>query len=101
MQRDFLKYTSQQILKLMKSEKSLLLSELLVNAKDRKYQVWERNSLGVPLWTTKVFKQKLDYIHNNPVQAGLCKCPEDYNYSSARFYEKNEKNWVFLTHHEG
>jgi hypothetical protein len=27
--------------------------------------------------------------------------PEDYKYSSARFYEKNEKDWVFLMHHEG
>ncbi|MCA6400621.1 MAG: transposase, partial [Cytophagales bacterium] len=72
-QRDFLKYISQQILKVMNREKSELLGELLVNAKDRKYQVWERNSLSVPLWTPKVFEQKLDYIHNNPVQAGLCK----------------------------
>jgi REP element-mobilizing transposase RayT len=100
-QRDFLKYISQQILKVMKREKSELLGGLLVNAKDRKYQVWERNSLSVPLWTPKVLEQKLDYIHNNPVQAGLCKFPEDYNYSSAQFYERNEKDWVFLTHHEG
>jgi putative transposase len=100
-QRDFLKYISQQILKVMKREKSELLGELLVNAKDRKYQVWERNSLSMPLWTPKVFEQKLDYIHNNPVQTGLCKFPEDYNYSSAQFYERNEKDWVFLTHHEG
>jgi hypothetical protein len=39
----------------MKTEKSKLLNELLVNAKDRKYQVWERNSLGVPLWKPEVF----------------------------------------------
>ena len=100
-QRDFLKYTGQQILKEMKSEKSELLNDLFVDAKDRKYLVWERNSLGVPLWTPKVFEQKLDYIHNNPVKAGLCKFPEDYRYSSARFYEKNEKDWIFLTHHQG
>ncbi len=100
-QRDFLKYTSQQILKAMRTEKSKLLDELLTNAKDRKYQVWERNSLGIPLWTPEVFEQKLEYIHNNPVKAGLCEFPEDYKYSSARFYEKNEKDWIFLTHHEG
>jgi putative transposase len=100
-QRDFLKYTSQQILKAMRSEKSKLLGELLVNAKDRKYQVWERNSLSVPLWTPKVFEQKLDYIHHNPVRAGLCKFPEEYKYSSARFYEENVNDWVFLTHHGG
>ena len=100
-QRDFLKYTSQQILKTMRRQQSELLKDLLVNAKDRTYQVWERNSLGVPLWTSEVFRQKLEYIHNNPVRAGLCKLPEDYKYSSARFYEKNEKDWVFLTHYEG
>jgi hypothetical protein len=26
-----------------------------------------------------MFKQKLDYIHYNPVLAGLCKVPEEYN----------------------
>ena len=101
MQRDFLKYTGQQILKLMRNDGSLVLKELLVNARDRKHQVWERDSLGVPLWTPEVFEQKLDYIHNNPVKAGLCKFPDDYKYSSASFYEKNEKDWVFLSHHEG
>jgi len=100
-QRDFLKYTGQQIVKTLQNEQSEILKELLVNAKDRKHQVWERNSLGVPLWTPEVFRQKLDYIHDNPVKAGLCKRPEDYRYSSARFYEKNENDWAFLTHHQG
>ncbi len=100
-QRDFLKYTGQQLLKLLRNEQFPILQELMVNAKDRKHQVWERDSLGVPLLTPDVFDQKLEYIHNNPVKAGLCKFPEDYNYSSARFYERNEKDWVFLAHHEG
>ncbi|MEP2671262.1 MAG: transposase [Cyclobacteriaceae bacterium] len=100
-QRDFLKYTGQQILKELRNSNSELLNELLVNAKDRKHQVWERNSLGVPLWSSHVFDQKLEYIHNNPVKAGICEYPEDYHYSSAKFYEKNEKNWEFLTHYEG
>jgi len=100
-QRDFLKFTGQQILKSMRNEKSEILTELFVNAKDRKYQVWERNSLAIALWSSAVFDQKLEYIHNNPVKAGLCKYREDYKYSSARFYLINEKNWDFLTHSEG
>jgi putative transposase len=100
-QRDFLKFTGQQILKHLRNEQSSLQKELLVDAKDRKYQVWERNSLGIQLWSPEVFLQKLDYIHNNPVKAGLCEHPEDYKYSSARFYENNEKDWDFLEHHEG
>jgi REP element-mobilizing transposase RayT len=100
-QRDFLKFTGQQILKKLHLSHPHLANELIVNAKDRKHQVWERNSLGIPLWSPEVFWQKLDYIQNNPVKAGLYRLPEDYKYSSARFYERNEKDWVFLTHHNG
>jgi len=100
-QRDFLKFTGQQVLKSFRNAGSAILSELIVNAKDRKRQVWERNSLGVPLWSRQVFDQKLEYIHYNPVKAGLCQYPQDYKYSSARFYATNEKDWRFLTHYDG
>ena len=100
-QRDFLKFTSQQILKQLRNTSSHLQSELLVNAKDRKYQVWERNSLSVPLWSDKVMRQKLEYIHENPVRAGLCNYPEEYKYSSACFYLRNKKYWDFLVHIDG
>lgn len=49
----------------------------------------------------EVLIQKLNYIHNNPVKAGLCKYPEEYKYSSARFYLCNEKDWDFLAHYKG
>jgi hypothetical protein len=42
------------------------LNEFLVNAPDRKYQFWKRNSLSIDLRSNDVFMQKLDYIHNNP-----------------------------------
>ena len=99
-QRDFLRFTAQQILKNFRNENSPLLASLLVEAKDRKYQVWERNSLSIELRSSQVFKQKLEYIHANPVRAGLCSLAEEYYYSSARFYELNEWNWDFLTHYE-
>jgi putative transposase len=63
--------------------------------------VWERNSLGIPLWTPEVFRQKLEYIHANPVRAGRCELAEDYRYSSAKFYKQNENEWNFLTHYNG
>lgn len=53
-QRDFLKFTGQQIIKNFRNDKSGMLSELLVGTKDRTYQVWERNSLNVELWSEKV-----------------------------------------------
>jgi putative transposase len=100
-QRDFLKYTAQKILKMLRKMKSSLLDELCVHATDRKYQVWERNALSIPVYTDEVFMQKVDYIHNNPVKAGLCKYPEEYHYSSAAFYLGGDVNFDFLVHYDG
>ena len=38
------------------------------------------------IFSNKFFFQKLNYIHNNPVVAGLVSVQEEYNYSSARNY---------------
>ena len=45
LQRDFLKYTAQQIKKDMAHNHTEDLASYRVNAKDRKYQLWERNPL--------------------------------------------------------
>jgi putative transposase len=100
-QRDFLKFTGQQILKQLRNDNSPLLQELYVGAKDRKHQVWERNALSIPLISENFFMQKLEYIHKNPVTAGICRYPEEYKYSSARFYYKSIRNYDFLIHYEG
>jgi len=42
--------------------------------------------------TDKVYRQKLDYIHWNPVHADVCKLTEEYKYSSALFYETGNDN---------
>ena len=46
----------------------------------------------------KVFLEKLKYIHENPVRAGICMWPDEYKYSSALFYKFGKDNWGFLTH---
>ena len=97
--RDIHKWSSRQLIAKLKSSVDGLQS-YTVNAKDRKYQIWERNSLPIPLYTRPVFMQKLDYIHNNPLQEHwrLAELPENYKYSSARFYLCNEDQWGFITH---
>jgi hypothetical protein len=42
------------------------------------------------LYSNKFIWQKLDYIHNNPVEAGIVENAEDYLYSSARNYTEME-----------
>jgi putative transposase len=99
LKRDFLNFTAQKIQRDLKKKHLNVLSHFLVNAKDRKYQFWERNPLSVEIWSEKVLKQKLRYLHENPVRAGLCKFPEEYKYSSALFYQTGIDNWGFLTHY--
>ncbi len=85
-QLSFMKYTAQQIkFKLLKADADLI-ERCNVKKSDRKYQIWERSPLGIELYTPEVYQQKLDYIHNNPVKAALCKFPEDYRFSSAKYY---------------
>lgn len=80
-----------------------MLNEFLVNSTDRKYQFWKRSSLSVDLWSDEVFMQKLVYIHNNPVQEKwkLAEHPEDYKYSSARFYVDGSDEFNLVTHFNG
>jgi putative transposase len=100
-QRDFLKYTAQQIRFELIASHPELLKQFEVNAKDRKYQFWERNPLSIDIYSRKILEQKLNYIHNNPIQDkwNLSAFPEDYKYSSASYYIENEEYWDFLTHY--
>lgn len=98
-----LKFTAQQFKFRLIDTSDTFLKSFEVNAKDRQYQFWERNSLSVDLWTPAVFMQKLDYIHNNPLQEKwrLVELPEDYKYSSAKFYYTGEDEFNLLDHYNG
>ena len=98
-QRNFLKYTAQQIKLDLQKNHPEILPQFKSEANDRIYQFWKRRALSIELRTDKIFQQKLDYINWNPVKAGLCKLPEEYKYSSALLYHTGLDNWAFLTHH--
>ncbi|XOV91065.1 MAG: hypothetical protein ACFHWX_12730 [Bacteroidota bacterium] len=99
-QRDFLKYTAQMIKFDLIKRDTKLLQEYLVNLKDRKYQFWQRDPLNIELYSDKVFDQKLEYIHYNPVKKGYCDLPEQYLFSSASFYYNSDNRFDFLSHHD-
>ena len=97
-QHSFMKFTAQQIKFDLVENHPLVLDKFRVNAKDRTYQFWERNPLGIELYTHDVFMQKLEYIHWNPLNTGLCRLPEEYYYSSAKFYHTGIDEFNMLTH---
>lgn len=102
-QRDFLKFTARSILGFMKMNDDPILKSLIVNTTDRHYQVWERNSLSIDIYSEKVFFQKFNYLHNNPIKpkCKLADLPENYRYSSARYYETGVDEFGVMTHYRG
>ena len=98
-QRDFLKFTAQQIKFYLQKNDQELLSKLYVDAKDRKYQVWERNAKSIEIENDLIFEQKLEYMHNNPLQEKwkLCINPIEYEFSSAKFYETGIDKFLIVT----
>ena len=47
-----------------------------------KAKFWQKGFYDFNIYTEKKLKEKFDYMHNNPVKAGLCAKAEDYKWSS-------------------
>jgi putative transposase len=90
--RDFKKFTSTKIRQQLQQEgRREFLFVLRRNANGRKNQVfklWMDRFDDVVISDEKTMAVIVDYVHNNPVKAGLVAAPEDWNYSSARDYLK-------------
>lgn len=93
--RDFKGYTSKRLLKAIEenpqeSRKEWLLWMFeragLKNSNVKQRQFWQQHNQPIEIWSLKVFEQKLNYIHQNPVESGFVTYPIDWKYSSARNY---------------
>jgi REP element-mobilizing transposase RayT len=98
-QGSLLRFTANSFIKEMKNAEPLALESYRVNAADRALQIWERNPLSIEIYTDKIMQQKLNYIHNNPCveKWKLAATPEDYYFSSARFYADGVDDFNILT----
>ncbi|GAB3812266.1 REP-associated tyrosine transposase [Pontibacter rugosus] len=87
-------YTSKQLQKLIAEHKQertewmlwLMERARLKNSNVKHRQFWQQHNKPIELWSTAVIDQKIDYIHNNPVEAGFVTEPEHWKYSSAIDY---------------
>ena len=64
------------------------------------FRLWQPRFDDVIIWSEEQFKIKMEYIHNNPVKAGLVQAAVDYVWSSAgdwlsvkSGYLAVDKNW--------
>ena len=88
--RDFKRHTSKKVLEAIENNPQESRKEWLLwmfkragkkNATTSKYQFWQHHNKPIELWSEKVIKQKITYIHNNPIASGFVTNAEDWKYS--------------------
>jgi len=93
--RDFKKFTSTRIIAAIENneQERRKLWMLRVfreagekNSRNQTYQFWQQELHPIELYSNEFYGQKMNYIHNNPVKAGIVDSPENYLLSSARDY---------------
>ncbi|OFX60811.1 MAG: transposase [Bacteroidetes bacterium GWA2_30_7] len=92
--RDFKKFTSKEIVLQVDNEfesrRNWLLNRFEYAGKNDKkikdFKFWQEGNEPKEIHTVEFLKQKVDYIHNNPVKAEIVASPEFYKYSSAIDY---------------
>ncbi len=91
--RDFKNFTSKKFLKILEDKQESRRDWMRVVfeyhgkfKKNQSFQIWTHENHAELIYSQKFIEQKIEYIHNNPVAAGIVEKPEDYLYSSARNY---------------
>jgi putative transposase len=65
---------------------------------EQKYRLWQPSFYDFNIYSEEKLRQKLNYIHLNPVRTGLVNKPEDYPYSSYRNYYLNDEKIIKIDH---
>jgi len=98
--RDCKKFTAKRILddienNLTESRREWMMHQFkhyaLRHARNEKYQLWQHDNHFIELSSPGFMQQKIDYIHQNPIRAGIVYKAEDYVYSSASNYAEIDK----------
>lgn len=93
--RDYKSYTSKQLIQwILSTHKesrqdwmtSIFRNYGLSTHQNEMFQIWTHYNHPVLVTEMDIFNQKINYIHNNPVKAGIVRKTEDYLYSSASNY---------------
>lgn len=92
--RDFKKFTAKNILEAIQqnpeSRREWVLERFAkateTHSRNKNYQFWQYGNHAEEIYTLHFLWDKLNYIHLNPVRAGIVEKAQDYLYSSASNY---------------
>lgn len=96
--RDFKKFTARRIIEQIESEPESRREWMLklfsdaaeITGKHNHFKFWQEGNHAIELYSEKFVWTKINYIHNNPVEAGLVKNAHEWIYSSASNYQDME-----------
>lgn len=88
-----------QYLKESGFEKSLFKLRGETRARNHKHSVWQHHPDSLEIFGEDTFRQKVEYIHQNPVRAELVDDPLECRFSSARLWAGREANEPLFTDH--
>lgn len=96
--RDFKSYTTNQLKKILLTDNREYIIRILRKSyskrKGQKFQLWYSENWSVLIESDKFLNQKLDYIHENPVEKGYVSKPEEWIYSSAGNYYLDDNSII-------
>lgn len=97
----FKTYSSAAIRQLLLMEDPVHALMLAYHKKRQKYKVWEDGYHYKEVITAGFLQQKLEYIHQNPLQEKwkLAVRPEDYRFSSAGYYYTGRQGVMEVVHY--
>ena len=87
----FKSFTARSLIdRLKQRQQNIWLTQLIAGKRLHKttqtHQLWQEGSHPQALFNEVAFRQKLDYIHDNPVRRGYVDAPAHWRYSSSRNY---------------
>jgi len=84
--RDFKKYTASVIRRMLQSQGSNLIDEIIYEIRKQQFKIWMDRFDDLHITQKDTLETKIEYIYNNPVKKGIVERPEKYYWSSASFY---------------
>jgi REP element-mobilizing transposase RayT len=96
---DMRKFTGRRLVDHTARHLPKIYMEVLQNnaGKDRQHRFWQPTQHPAGIFSEAFWKQKFDYLHYNPCRKGLVACPEDWRFSSARYWLSGETCEVQLS----
>ena len=96
---DLRKYTGRQLTDYCASHMPMCFAKTLLEAggQDRQHRFWQAGTHPEAIYTQTFWRQKVDYMHDNPCRKGLVRAAHHWRFSSAAYWLNGGESDVILT----